>query len=144
MLNGPRFLKHDGGLTLIEVLAAIVILGVALSGIAKLFAMTAEQNRFGEEQQWASSIAQSEIAKMGTSGVTAFLNQQQPDVVKNGTTFHTVIHQVQPLPAWARTSGLQSSNGPNLVDVEVDVSWATSFHGVKKNHQVTYTQLFSQ
>ncbi len=78
---GLRCSRGKGGFTLIEVLLALVILSVALIGLAGLMATAIKSNALGKNATYASNLAQERLEALKLSATVDFDGAALTDTV---------------------------------------------------------------
>jgi general secretion pathway protein I len=116
-VNGPevksKSLKKTSGFTLLEVLVAMALLGMALTAILQLFSANLKSISASEHYVAGSLEAQSKLREVLES--EEFSERSWNGVTNNGYRFQVSISDILP----ERVEGLPYK----LVDVEVKVYW---------------------
>ena len=101
------------GFTLIEVMVALVIVSLALAGIAASMGQMIDTANTMRDRTFASWIAQNQIAEIRLAGVIPEVGESS-DVVDYANT------------TWEWTANVSETGVENLLRVEVSVSYAGS------------------
>ena len=101
------------GFTLIEVMVALVIVSLALAGIAASMGQMIDTANTMRDRTFASWIAQNQIAEMRLAGVIPEVGESSDEVDYANTT-------------WLWTANVSETGVENLLKVEVSVSYAGS------------------
>jgi general secretion pathway protein I len=101
------------GFTLIEVMVALVIVSLALAGIAASMGQMIDTANTMRDRTFASWIAQNQIAEMRLAGVIPEVGESSDEVEFANTT-------------WVWTADVSETGVENLIKVEVSVSYAGS------------------
>ena len=101
------------GFTLIEVMVALVIVSLALAGIAASMGQMIDTANTMRDRTFASWIAQNQIAEMRLAGVVPEVGESSGEVDYANTT-------------WAWTADVSETGVENLLKVDVSVSYAGS------------------
>ena len=101
------------GFTLIEVMVALVIVSLALAGIATSMGQMIDTANTMRDRTFASWIAQNQIAEIRLAGVIPEVGESS-DVVDYANT------------TWEWTANVSETGVENLLRVEVSVSYAGS------------------
>ena len=101
------------GFTLIEVMVALVIVSLALAGIAASMGQMIDTANTMRDRTFASWIAQNQIAEMRLAGVIPEVGESSDEVDYANTT-------------WLWTADVSETGVENLIKVEVSVSYAGS------------------
>ena len=101
------------GFTLIEVMVALVIVSLALAGIAASMGQMIDTANTMRDRTFASWIAQNQIAEMRLAGVIPEVGESSDEVDYANTT-------------WVWTADVSETGVENLIKVEVSVSYAGS------------------
>ena len=101
------------GFTLIEVMVALVIVSLALAGIAASMGQMIDTANTMRDRTFASWIAQNQIAEMRLAGVVPEVGESSDEVEYANTT-------------WVWTADVSETGVENLLKVEVSVSYAGS------------------
>lgn len=101
------------GFTLIEVMVALVIVSLALAGIAASMGQMIDTANTMRDRTFASWIAQNQIAEMRLAGVIPEVGESSDEVEFANTT-------------WVWTADVSETGVENLLKVEVSVSYAGS------------------
>ena len=99
------------GFTLIEVMVALVIVSLALAGIAASMGQMIDTANTMRDRTFASWIAQNKIAEMRLAGVIPKVGESNGEVDFANAT-------------WAWTAEVSETGVENLLRVEVSVSYA--------------------
>ena len=105
--------RHGTGFTLIEVMVALVIVSLALAGVAASMGQMIDTANTMRDRTFASWIAQNQIAEMRLAGVIPEVGESSDEVDYANTT-------------WAWTANVSETGVENLLKVEVSVSYAGS------------------
>jgi prepilin-type N-terminal cleavage/methylation domain-containing protein len=134
--------ERDSGMTLIEVLASVLILGLFASVFVMFFNQPYSISKISGEKQQAMVIAENALAVMTDNGVeNAISNSMIPlTQQQNGTTYQLAVSfatpsQSQPpltFPSWADKG----------IYVEVMVYWSSEQAGKKVTKSVDIERLF--
>ena len=103
--------RHNGGFTLIEVMVALVIVSLALAGVAASMGQMIDTANTMRDRTFASWIAQNKIAEMRLAGVIPEVGESSGEVDYANA-------------AWAWTADVSETGVENLLKVEVTVSYA--------------------
>lgn len=101
------------GFTLIEVMVALVIVSLALAGVAASMGQMIDTANTMRDRTFASWIAQNQIAEMRLAGVIPEVGESSDEVDYANTT-------------WLWTANVSETGVENLLKVEVSVSYAGS------------------
>ena len=99
------------GFTLIEVMVALVIVSLALAGVAASMGQMIDTANTMRDRTFASWIAQNKIAEMRLAGVIPKVGESNGEVDFANAT-------------WAWTAEVSETGVENLLRVEVSVSYA--------------------
>jgi general secretion pathway protein I len=99
------------GFTLIEVMVALVIVSLALAGVAASMGQMIDTANTMRDRTFASWIAQNKIAEMRLAGVIPEVGESSGDVEFANAT-------------WSWTADVSETGVENLLRVEVTVSYA--------------------
>jgi general secretion pathway protein I len=99
------------GFTLIEVMVALVIVSLALAGVAASMGQMIDTANTMRDRTFASWIAQNKIAEMRIAGVMPEVGESSGDVDYANTT-------------WSWTANVSETGVENLLKVDVSVSYA--------------------
>jgi general secretion pathway protein I len=102
---------HPAGFTLIEVMVALVIVSLALAGVAASMGPMIDTANTMRDRTFASWIAQNKIAEMRLAGVIPKVGESNGEVDYANTT-------------WAWTAEVSETGVENLLKVDVTVSYA--------------------
>ena len=103
--------RRLGGFTLIEVMVALVIVSLALAGVAASMGQMIDTANTMRDRTFASWIAQNKIAEMRLAGVIPKVGESNGEVDFANAT-------------WAWTTEVSETGVENLLRVEVSVSYA--------------------
>ncbi len=128
-------LRQDG-LTLLETLASVVVLAIFSTVLLMVLSSFLFYEHLSVQEQQASMLANQQFTVMAQQGALVTLNTTEPKTLMyDGTTYHlSLLNLTSTEPRYA--------NG--LVDVEVTVSWVTTFRGTDVTERVTLKQLFTR
>ena len=104
-------LRRSPGFTLIEVMVALVIISLALAGVAASMGQMIDTANSMRERTFASWIAQNQIAEMRLAGAIPEVGESSGEVDYANTT-------------WAWTARVSETGVENLLKVDVTVSYA--------------------
>ena len=104
-------LRQSPGFTLIEVMVALVIISLALAGVAASMGQMIDTANSMRERTFASWIAQNQIAEMRLAGAIPEVGESSGEVDYANTT-------------WAWTARVSETGVENLLKVDVTVSYA--------------------
>ena len=107
------------GFTLIEVMVALVIVSLALAGVAASMGQMIDTANTMRDRTFASWIAQNKIAEMRIAGVLPEVGESSGEVDYANTT-------------WAWTATVSETGVENLMKVDVTVSYAGYDDTVRK------------
>ena len=102
---------RNSGFTLIEVMVALVIVSLALAGVAASMGQMIDTANTMRDRTFASWIAQNKIAEMRLAGVIPEVGESSGEVDYANTT-------------WAWTANVSETGVENLLKVDVSVSYA--------------------
>lgn len=105
--------RSGTGFTLIEVMVALVIVSLALAGVAASMGQMIDTANTMRDRTFASWIAQNQIAEMRLAGVIPEVGESSDEVDYANTT-------------WVWTADVSETGVENLLRVEVSVSYAGS------------------
>jgi general secretion pathway protein I len=105
----PR--RQTSGFTLIEVMVALVIVSLALAGVAASMGQMIDTANTMRDRTFASWIAQNQIAEMRLAGVVPEVGESSGEVDFANAS-------------WAWTADVSETGVENLLKVEVTVSYA--------------------
>lgn len=96
-----KYIKNEKGITLVEVLAAIVILSIVLGSVMNFFPQIATVNKVNEDKSKAISLAKQELIKWQTDGKAFLKSGTVPTNVDNLSVssdayFHLQSKQFEP------------------------------------------------
>jgi general secretion pathway protein I len=103
--------RRNTGFTLIEVMVALVIVSLALAGVAASMGQMIDTANTMRDRTFASWIAQNKIAEMRLAGVIPEVGESSGEVDYANTT-------------WAWTANVSETGVENLLKVDVSVSYA--------------------
>ncbi len=103
--------RRNTGFTLIEVMVALVIVSLALAGVAASMSQMIDTANTMRDRTFASWIAQNKIAEMRLAGVIPEVGESSGEVDYANTT-------------WAWTANVSETGVENLLKVDVSVSYA--------------------
>ena len=103
--------RRVAGFTLIEVMVALVIVSLALAGIAASMGQMIDTANTMRDRTFASWIAQNKIAEMRLAGVIPEVGETSGDVDFANAS-------------WSWTADVSETGVENLLKVEVTVSYA--------------------
>ena len=103
--------SRSTGFTLIEVMVALVIVSLALAGVAASMGQMIDTANTMRERTFASWIAQNKIAEMRLSGAMPEVGESSGEVDYANTT-------------WAWTANVSETGVENLLKVDVTVTYA--------------------
>lgn len=106
-----RLCCRVAGFTLIEVMVALVIVSLALAGVAASMGQMIDTANTMRDRTFASWIAQNKIAEMRLAGVIPKVGESNGEVDFANAT-------------WAWTAEVSETGVENLLRVEVSVSYA--------------------
>lgn len=113
-------MKRNGGFTLLEVLVALVILGVAIISVMRLFPMSLQNTHRAAEQTTVASLAKMELGRARANGVYN-QNNYQPWVENwaqdNALRMLTEAQRAYTLYDSWRSSVQRVGGGPSGVDL---------------------------
>ena len=112
-------LRRVVGFTLIEVMVALVIVSLALAGVAASMGQMIDTANTMRDRTFASWIAQNKIAEMRIAGVMPEVGESSGEVDYANTT-------------WAWTATVSETGVENLMKVDVTVSYAGYDDTVRK------------
>jgi general secretion pathway protein I len=107
------------GFTLIEVMVALVIVSLALAGVAASMGQMIDTANTMRDRTFASWIAQNKIAEMRIAGVMPEVGESSGEVDYANMT-------------WAWTANVSETGVENLMKVDVTVSYAGFDDTVRK------------
>lgn len=102
---------RNSGFTLIEVMVALVIVSLALAGVAASMGQMIDTANTMRDRTFASWIAQNTIAELRLAGAMPEVGESSGDVDYANTT-------------WTWTANVSETGVENLMKVEVTVSYA--------------------
>lgn len=103
--------RRETGFTLIEVMVALVIVSLALAGVAASMGQMIDTANTMRDRTFASWIAQNKIAEMRLAGVVPEVGESSGEVDYANA-------------AWAWTANVSETGVENLLKVDVTVSYA--------------------
>ena len=103
--------RRNTGFTLIEVMVALVIVSLALAGVAASMGQMIDTANTMRDRTFASWIAQNKIAELRLSGAMPEVGESSGEVDYANTT-------------WAWTANVSETGVENLLKVDVSVSYA--------------------
>ncbi len=103
--------RSTNGFTLIEVMVALVIVSLALAGVAASMGQMIDTANTMRDRTFASWIAQNQIAELRLAGVIPEVGESSGEV-----DFANI--------SWAWTADVSETGVENLLKVEVAVSYA--------------------
>jgi len=103
--------SRSNGFTLIEVMVALVIVSLALAGVAASMGQMIDTANTMRERTFASWIAQNQIAEIRLSGAMPEVGESSGEVDYANT-------------AWAWTATVSETGVENLLKVDVTVTYA--------------------
>lgn len=117
-------MNHERGFTLIEVVASLVIVGIALVAILGMFSIGSRSNSFNQDKVVACNLLQRKLEEVKCKSFDAINSDDDDEVITvNGSTY-TLNVEVAPL-------GIDLTDfvgdNPPLKRVRANVSWATLF-----------------
>jgi type IV pilus assembly protein PilV len=115
---------NQKGLTLVEIMVAMIILAIALAWLAPLLVIAMRGNRFGGDLTEASTLAQDKIEELR--------NVSYSTLLANPAGQDTVGRMVR---SWTITEDIYQDG---LVSIEVILSWQDD---KGKDHQVQFSTM---
>jgi len=103
-------LRRPGGFTLLEVMVALVIISLALAGVAGSMGQMIDTANTMRDRTYASWIAQNKIAELRLSGVLPEVGESSGEEEYANTT-------------WAWSAEVSETGIENLMKVDVSVSY---------------------
>lgn len=109
-----NFLRYQKGISLLEVMVSMVILGFGILGLAPLIVISMYGNSFSNEVTTANAIAQERIEQLKEAGTFSSLPWQE---VVSG------VHGDFTRATTVEDSTVDLSIPPGVYRIKVDVSW---------------------
>jgi prepilin-type N-terminal cleavage/methylation domain-containing protein len=138
--------KSESGMTLIEVIASIALLGLVAVGIMTLLVASIRQNKLAEMRSIATGLASQRIQQlvahpyMTSANYLEYKLPEETAVTGSPTSTLTTNYGLVPLhPEFMRVVTL-TYNSPvtGMLRVQTDVSWVDRRQGTKTHTIVTY------
>ncbi|KUO96736.1 prepilin-type N-terminal cleavage/methylation domain-containing protein [Ferroacidibacillus organovorans] len=122
------------GLTLLETLASVVVLSIFSTVLFLVLNFFLYNEQLSIQEQEATMLANQQFTIMAQQGALRTLQTTASQTVNyNGTTFRIALKNL---------TSIEPSYANGLVDVEVTVSWVTSFRGSVMTEKISLKQLF--
>ncbi|MCL6598571.1 MAG: prepilin-type N-terminal cleavage/methylation domain-containing protein [Alicyclobacillus macrosporangiidus] len=131
--------RRETGLTLVEVLAAVTVLGVFLTALLALVDGVYTQTAVDAQRRTAGLLAEEAIAHMAQYGADTVISQGTYTRTVNGVQYTVTPARGQ---APFRTWQLPGVQRPAEVEAEVTVTWTTRILQRQVQETVTRSQLF--
>jgi prepilin-type N-terminal cleavage/methylation domain-containing protein len=136
---------REAGLTLIEVIAAIALLGLVAVGIATMLIASIRQNKLAEMRSIATGLAAERMQQiaslpfMGSANYTEYRLAEETAVAGPPATLTTGYGGIPAHPEFSRVVTL-TYNSPvaGMLRVQTTVSWVDRQQGTKSHVIVTY------
>lgn len=120
----PMMARGQRGMTLVEIMVAMIILAIALSWLAPLIIIAMQGTRRGGDLTQATTLAQDKLEELRSMSYASML--------ANPTGQDTVGNMVR---SWTITEGVGQEG---LVDIQVDLSWPDDAGG---EHQIQFVSM---
>ena len=136
---------NDGGLTLIEVLVALLLLSFVGLGSISLMTVALKQNKLASRRSEATSLAVERLENItaqkfqGSSDYANYARPGESVVAGPPATLTSVYGAISGFPAFQRVVTL-TYNVPvaGMLEAKVDVSWRDQQQGIKTHTLITY------
>jgi prepilin-type N-terminal cleavage/methylation domain-containing protein len=140
-----RRTNKESGLTLIEVMASLALLGLVAVGIMTLLVASIRQNKLAEMRSIATGLASERVQQiisrpyMASSSYTEYKLPEETAAAGPPSTFTTNYGGVPAHPEFSRVVTL-TYNSPvsGMLRVQTTVSWVDRRQGTKTHTVVTY------
>ena len=137
--------KRESGLTLIEVMASLALLGLVAVGIMTLLVASIRQNKLAEMRSIATGLASERIQQiashpfMPSTNYTEYKLPEETAAVGPPQTLTTNYGSIPAQPEFSRVVTL-TYNSPvaGMLRVRTAVSWVDRRQGTKTHEIVTY------
>jgi prepilin-type N-terminal cleavage/methylation domain-containing protein len=135
----------ESGMTLIEVIASIALLGLVAVGIMTLLVASIRQNKLAEMRSIATGLASERIQEiishpyMASANYTEYKLPEETAAAGPPQTFTTAFGLIPAHPEFSRVVTL-TYNSPvtGMLRVQTSVSWVDRRQGTKTHVMVTY------
>jgi len=140
-----RSSNRESGLTLIEVMASLALLGLVAVGIASMLVFSIRQNKLAEMRSIATGLAAERVqqiishAYMPSTTYTEYKLPEETAAAGPPQTFTTAYGAIPAHPEFSRVVTL-TYNSPvtGMLRVQTTVSWVDRQQGTKTHVMVTY------
>jgi prepilin-type N-terminal cleavage/methylation domain-containing protein len=137
--------SQESGLTLIEVMASLALLGLVAVGIMTLLVASIRQNKLAEMRSIATGLASERVQEivshpyMPSASYTEYKLPEETAAAGPPSTFTTNYGAIPSHPEFSRVVTL-TYNSPvtGMLRIETTVSWVDRRQGTKTHLIVTY------
>jgi prepilin-type N-terminal cleavage/methylation domain-containing protein len=140
-----RRVQRESGMTLVEVMAAIALLGLVAVGIMTMLIFSVRQNKLAEMRSIATGLASERVqqiashAYMASTNYTEYKLGEETAAAGPPQTFTTAYGLVPGHPEFQRVLTLTyDSPVAGMLRVQAVVSWVDTRQGTKSHTIVTY------
>ncbi|MCL6593019.1 MAG: hypothetical protein K6T31_03510 [Alicyclobacillus sp.] len=136
-LDTPAAPDPAAGMTLPEVLAAVVAGSLLVSALLYVVDGFGTQAALDEQRRTAGAIAQNVLTNMASAGTAAVFQQGPVQVQAGGILYTVTTGPVTSPPSW-----MAPALSANYVDAQVNVTWNTTLVRRASTQTVSVNQLF--
>lgn len=140
-----RRTKRDAGMTLVEVMAALALLGLVAVGIMSMLVVSIRQNKLAEMRSIATGLASERVQQiashpyMASATYTEYKLPEETAAVGPPRTFTTGYGLIPAHPEFSRVVTLTyDSPVAGMLRVQTAVSWVDRKQATKTHLIVTY------
>ncbi|UCG62920.1 MAG: prepilin-type N-terminal cleavage/methylation domain-containing protein [Candidatus Zixiibacteriota bacterium] len=123
--------KNDRGLSLLEVLVAMIVLAVGILGLAPMVVLSIEGNSISRDFIVATELAKEQLELYEAQDV--LMKAKPAPALPTDSLSDTLIY-LPDVDGYSRTVTIQAAEGinpPNLVKVTIDISWTDKLGKVR-------------